>query len=73
VETCHDFGDELAPGIHMRWNASPVPANGVFNRAAIEQIGAATKSCWYHGEYLTNRDHVWSVYISCVDSSTSLV
>ena len=46
----------------MRSDASPVPANGVFNRAAIEQIGATTKSYWYHGEYMTNRDHVETMY-----------
>ena len=56
----------------MRWDASPVPADGVFNSDDIEQIGAATKYSWYHGEYMTIRDHVWSVYISCVESSTSL-
>ena len=27
---------------------------------------------WYHGEYMTIRDHAWSVYISCEESSTSL-
>ena len=57
----------------MRCDTLPVHANdGDLKRAANEQIGAATKSYWYHGEYMTIRDHVWSVYISCVESSTSL-
>ena len=57
----------------MRCDASPVHANdGDFNRAIIEQIGATTKSYWYPGEYMTIRDHVWSVYISCVELSTNL-
>ena len=35
--------DALAPRIQMRCGVSPVPANGgVFNRAASEQIKAAT-------------------------------
>ena len=50
----------------MRCDASPVTANdGVFNMAASEQIGAATKSNWYHGEYMTIRDHVETMYGQC--------
>jgi len=53
------FWDEPTPGIQMRCDTSPVHANdGDFKRAAIEQIGAATKSYWYHGEYMTIREHV---------------
>ena len=58
----------------MRCDTLPVHANGGdFHRAANEQIGTATKFYWYHGEFMTIREHVWPVYISCVELSTNLV
>ena len=57
----------------MRCDTSPSHANdGDFNQAANEQIDATTKSYWYHGVYMTIQDHVWSVYISCVELSKNL-
>ena len=49
--------EEITSGIQMRCDASPVPADdGVVNRAASEQISAATKLYCYHGKtlYTTN-------------------
>ena len=59
--------DALAPRIQMRCCVSPVTANvGVFNRAACEQIKAATKSCCYHGTTLYTTNLIYDYSRTCL-------
>ena len=59
--------DALAPRIQMRCCVSPLPANGgVINRAASEQIKAATKSYCYHGTTLYTTNLIYDYSRTCL-------
>jgi hypothetical protein len=69
--------DAMAPRLQMRCCVLPVPATGgVLNRAASDQMKAATKSYCFHGTTLYTSNGIYDVPRPCmviVDKLSSMI